>query len=221
MEIVDLPIDPIIPAGWNPNEMDQTMLEHLRRSIQRFGLVVPLVVRPLGNDRYETVGGAQRLSILKELNIPEAPCVIVAADDAEARLLGQALNHIAGSDNLGLRAQLLREVLEATPSEEVLALLPETAASLQTLTVMGQQSIALALQHWERTQKARLRHLSFQLTDDQLAVVEEVIQRLLPLAAEHHESPNRRGIALYLLCLGYLDRQRSEEDASPDLEERT
>jgi ParB family chromosome partitioning protein len=115
----------------------------------------------LGNNHYETIGGAQRLCILKEMNTSEAECVIVAADDAEARLLSQALNHIAGSDNLGLCAQVLREILESKSQDEVLALLPETAASLQDLTSIGEQSIAQALQHWEQTQKARLRHLAF------------------------------------------------------------
>ena len=209
MEIVDLPIDSIIASQWNPNEMDWDMLSHLRHSVQRFDLVVPLVVRNAGDNRYETIGGAQRLSILKELCHSEAPCVVGQADDSEARLLGQTLNHVAGSDNLGLRAEVMREILEYKSPEEVLALLPETAESLQALTAIGEQSIAQALKQWEQTQKARLRHLTFQLTDAQLEVVEEVLKRLLPLAAGNDRGPNQRGVALYLLCLGYLDRERS------------
>ena len=95
MEIIDLPIDSIIPAPWNPNEMDPEMLSRLRHSIQRFALVVPLVVRLVGNDVYETIGGAQRLSILRELAVESVSCVLVQANDGEARLLGQAMNHIA------------------------------------------------------------------------------------------------------------------------------
>jgi ParB family chromosome partitioning protein len=218
MEIVNLPIDSIRPAEWNANEMDESMLAHLQRSIQRFGMVVPLVVRQLDKNHYETIGGAQRLATLKGLEMALAPCVLVQADDAEARLLSQALNHIAGSDNLGLRAQVLREILECQSQEEILALLPETAASLQALTSIGEQSIAQALQHWEQSQKARLRHLAFQLTDAQLEVVEKVLERLLPLIPEHDRSPNKRGSALYLLCLGYLERENT--DKSSVLEER-
>ena len=209
MQIIDLPIDSVTAAHWNPNEMDTDMLEHLKCSIRRFDLVVPLVVRNVGDCRYETIGGAQRLSILRELGMNTAPCVLVQADDAEARLLGQALNHIAGSDNLGLRAQVLREILESKSSEEVLQLLPEKAASLQAFTSIGQESLAQVLRYWEQAQKARLRHLSFRLTDDQIQVVEEVLQRLLPLAASNDRSPNKRGTALYLLCLGFLDRESS------------
>ena len=85
----------------------------------------------------------------------------------------QALSHIAGGDNLGLRAQLLRELLEDLPQYDVLKLLPGTSASLSDLTNLREQSIAQALQQWEEIQKARLRHLAFQLIDSQLSVVEE------------------------------------------------
>jgi ParB family chromosome partitioning protein len=218
MEIVNLPITSIKAADWNANEMAPDMLCHLQCSIQRFGMVAPLVVRQLDKNHYETIGGVQRLSILKEMHTSEAACVIVAADDAEARLLSQALNHIAGSDNLGLRAQVLREILESKSTEEVLALLPETAVSLQALTSIGEQSIAQALQQWEQTQKARLRHLAFQLTDSQLEVVEKVLERLIPLTSQHDQSPNKRGTALYLLCLGFLERERHVDVPKPQKE---
>ena len=149
------------------------------------------------------------MSVLRELGMTTAPCVVVEADDSEARLLGQALNHVVGRDNLGPRAEVMREILEDKSPEEVLALLPETAESLQALTAIGEQSIAQALKQWEQTQKARLRHLTFQPTDAQLEVVEVVLQRMLPLAAGNDQSPNKRGVALHLLCLGYLDRERS------------
>ena len=220
MNILDLPIDSIIPAPWNPNEMDPEMLSRLRHSIQRFDLVVPLVVRLVGDDVYETIGGAQRLSILRELVVESVSCVLVQANDAEARLLGQALNHIAGTDNLGLRAEVLREILATKSQKEVLDLLPETASSLQMLSSIGEQSLAQALQQWEQAQKARFRHLSFQLTDAQLEVVEEVLEKLLPLAAANDRSPNRRGTALYLLCLGVLERELSI-DAPIEHEDRS
>ncbi len=187
------------------------MLAHLRTSISRFGLVVPLAVRSVGSESFETVGGAHRLKVARELGMASVPCVVIEADDAGARLLGQALNHIAGSDNLGLRAEVLRDILESMPQEEVRALLPETVASLQALTSIGKQSIAQALQQWEQTQKARLHHLAFQLTDVQLRVVEEALQRLMPMTAIQPESPNKRGAALYLLCREYLEGKEESE----------
>ena len=209
MKIIDVPIEQIHEAVWNPNQMDEVMHSRLRCSIQRFGLVVPLVVRPIGDDCYQTIGGAQRLAVLKELGVDPAPCVAVEADDAHARLLAQALNHIQGQDDLGLQAELIKEVLQSLPQEAVLSLLPETAQSLQALASLGQETMAHYLKNWQQAQSARLKHLQFQLTPIQLEVVEEALTQALPQAkAEQGDSPNARGTALYLLCQAYLEQQR-------------
>jgi ParB family chromosome partitioning protein len=147
--------------------------------------------------------------VLRELEINPVPCVVVEGDDARARLLAQALNHIQGQDDLGLQAQLIREVLQSLPQEEVLQLLPETAQSLQALAFLGQETMADYLKSWQQAQSARLKHLQFQLTPAQLEIVEEALTQVLPQAkAEQGHSPNARGTALYLLCQAYLEQQR-------------
>jgi ParB family transcriptional regulator, chromosome partitioning protein len=209
LQVIDLSSHQIHSAAWNPNVMDALMHSRLLRSVERFGLVVPLVVRPVGDDHYETIGGAQRLVVLRELGINPVPCVVVEADDAHARLLAQALNRIQGHDDLGLQAELVREVLQSLPQEEVLSLLPDTAQSLQALSALGQETMADYLQNGQQAQGARLKHLQFQLTPIQLEVVEEALTQALPQAkAEPGDSPNARGTALYLLCQAYLERQR-------------
>jgi len=208
MKIVDLPIDKIVPAPWNPNEMDQRMRDRLRCSLQQFGLVVPLVVRPVGKDAFETIGGAQRLREAKELGWTAVPCVIVEADDAHARLLAQALNHIAGQDNPGLRGQVLRDVLEAVPEEEVLALLPDGVDELRTLCNLSEETIAEHLARWEQQQAARLHHLQLQLTQHQLQVVERALRQATAEAKRlRFASPNLRGTALFVICQHFLRRQ--------------
>ena len=206
MQVVDLSIKNITPADWNPNHMDDFMASRLRRSIQHFGVVLPLVVREVGQDRYETIGGAQRLTISREMGFAHVPCVVVEADGAQARLLSQCLNRIAGGDDLGLKAELIRELLSSLPEEEVTRLLPETDESLSALASLGQEEMAGHLLAWQEAQKARLKHLQFQLTPDQLEVVEEALARLTPQAKQAGgDSPNMRGTALYLLCKKLLE----------------
>ena len=205
MRVIELPLDQIQEASWNANQMDQAMRLRLRRSIQRFQLVVPLVVRPIG-DLYETVGGAQRLQVLRELGFASAPCVVAEADDAEARLLSQALNRVQGEDDPGRRADLLGELLKRLPQEEVLKLLPETAAGLQALASLGQQDIAGYLQSWRQSQSARLNHLTFQFSPPQLEAIEKALAQVMPQAKDAATgNPNPRGYALYLLCQHYLE----------------
>ena len=206
MLVVDVPIGSITPADWNPNHMSDGIADNLRGSIRRFGLVVPLVVRELDPGRYETIGGAQRLGIAQELELDQVPCVVVEADDTEARLLGQCLNRIAGEDDPGLKAELIRELLGSLPQEEVLKLLPETVESLNALASLGQEDLASHLMAWQEAQQARLKHMQFQLTTIQLEVVDEALARVMPEAkAAGGDSPTVRGTALYLLCKRILE----------------
>ncbi|MCH8064120.1 MAG: ParB N-terminal domain-containing protein [Chloroflexi bacterium] len=210
MNIVELPITRLTGAQWNSNIMDDAMVTRLRESITRFGLVGILVVRLLPEGLYEVLSGNQRLGVLAELGHSHVPCVLVDVNDAEARLLSQALNHIQGDDDLGLRAELLRDVLRELPQDQLLSILPESADSLSALTSLGQQDMADHLVAWQSAQKARLRHLQVQLTDSQLEVVEEALSRVLPEAREQQgDSPNVRGTAIYLLCKSYLEREDS------------
>jgi len=206
--VVDLPIASIRPADWNPNWMDEAMRGRMRASIERFGIVAPLVVRAIGEGTYEIIGGEQRFTALSETKAVSAPCVVVSADDAEARLLAQALNQIAGTEDLGLRAEVLRSILESVPQGEILALLPETAESLEQLVSVGEEDLSEHLRAWNRAQSARLRHLTFQLTADQLATVNRALDHSMadaPAAGDGVHNPNQRGNALYHLCLAYLE----------------
>ena len=212
MKLVDLPLDRLTEARWNANRMDSITLSHLAESIRRFGLVQNLVVRPLADGNYEVLSGNQRLQVLRVRGQDAARCAVVELDDAQARLLAQALNRVHGEDDLGLRAELVREVLEKLPKEEILSLLPETAESLASLASLGQGDMADHLRSWQQAQDARLKHLQFQLTSTQLEAVEEVMARLLPRARKTLiDSPNARGTALYLLCVWYLESERKSE----------
>jgi ParB family chromosome partitioning protein len=168
-----------------------------------------LVVRRLRNGRIEVLSGNQRLFELKESGAETAPCVIVDLDDSKARLLAQALNHIHGEDDLGLRAELLKDVLRSIAEDEVLDILPETQESLQALATLGQEDLAEHLAAWQAAQSARLKHLQVQLTASQLEVVEEALRHFKPAAREQRQgNPNTRGTALYLLCQTYLKRSK-------------
>ncbi|MBM3943366.1 MAG: chromosome partitioning protein ParB [SAR202 cluster bacterium] len=212
MDVIDLPLNQLKEAPWNANVMDDAMLEKLRESISRYGLVQPLVVRPLGDDQFEVLGGNQRLKVLLELGHASVSCVVVELEDAPARLLSQALNRIAGEDNPGLRAALIADVLESLGKEDVLSLLPETDASLEDLLALaGEDTLAAQLQGWQQAQGARLKHLSVQLTPPQLEVVETALARFLPQAKTMKgENPNLRGNSLYLLCQEFLGTVHEE-----------
>lgn len=208
MEIEYIPIENISLADWNANVMDESTVSNLVRSIDRFGPVIPILVRRVPEEMFEPVDGNHRVSAMIERGYEHIPCVIVDADNAEARLLSQALNRIHGEDDVGLRLQLLREVLESTPQSEVLGLLPESETSLSVLSELGTADMADHLEGWQKAQRARLRHMTLQLSDKQLEVVEEALEIALPQAKEFNESPNARGTAMSIICMAYIQKER-------------
>lgn len=211
MEIIELPLEALKEAPWNANQTDDAMLQRLRSSISKYGLVQNLVVRPIG-DEYEVLSGNQRLKILREFNVKIVPCAIVNMDDAHARLLAQALNHIHGDDDLGLRAELIREVMQVIPEAEILTILPDTVESLKGMASLGQETIAGYLRNWERARAVRLKNLVFKLTEEQLQCVEKAIGNMLPEAMRQQSiNPNARGTALYLICKLFLERENKND----------
>jgi ParB family chromosome partitioning protein len=212
MEIVELPIEVLREATWNVNQVGEAMMKRLRVSIGKYGLVQNLVVRKVAND-YEVLSGNHRLKILRELDVEKVPCAIVEVDDAQARLLAQALNHVHGDDDLGLRAELIREVMNVLPEDEVLAVLPDTMDGLKRMASMGQETVAGYLQNWEKARAVRLRNLIFKLTQEQLKTVDSAIDLILPEAKRQQGiSPNARGTALYLICKLFVDKENGHDN---------
>jgi ParB family chromosome partitioning protein len=211
MNVIEIPLSRLREAPWNANQMDFDTMQKLRESIRRFGCVHNLVVRETGNDIFEVLSGNQRLKLLREMGFTCAPCFIVSLDDARARLLAQALNQIHGADNLGLRAELVKEVLRTIPESEVLSILPESVLSLKSLTSIGQQDMAAYLQNWEQAKATRLRTMQFRLTSSQEVLVEQALAKVIPLAKRQGNNPNTRGAALVILCQEFLDRSTNDE----------
>jgi ParB family chromosome partitioning protein len=207
MKIVEIPIEQLKEDSNNANVMDQQMTDRLRESIRRYGLVQNLVVRPIADNTFEVLSGNQRLKVIKEMGFTLVSCVVVAIDDAQARLLAQALNRIRGEDDLGLRAESLRSVLASLSIGEISSLLPETALSLKSFSALRQEDMAAYLKNWQQSQAVKLKHLQFQLSPAQLEVVEKVLVRFVSdVKRNHMNAPNIKGTALYMLCKAYLEK---------------
>ncbi|BAZ19439.1 ParB-like partition protein (plasmid) [Kalymmatonema gypsitolerans NIES-4073] len=63
---------------------DAKKLEELKKSIQQYGILEPLIVRPLENNTYELVAGERRYRAAAELNLEEVPVTVRALNDKEA-----------------------------------------------------------------------------------------------------------------------------------------
>ena len=205
MEVVEIAVDLLREAPWNPNEAGEGMLRRLGASVERFGIVVPLVVRSVG-DAFEVLSGNQRLRVLREQGAATIPCVEVQADDPRARLLAQTLNRVHGEDDLNKKAALVKDLLAAMSAEEAAAVLPDSAEALRGLASIREAnpaSLADQVQGWAAVERAKaesgLHVTSFSLSTDQKDRVEHAVGLMLPRLGAT-DAPNRRGIALAQVC---------------------
>jgi DNA modification methylase len=109
LAIEHVPVETLRPFPGNPRTMPASEMQKLVRSIQKFGVVEPLVVRR--SDRL-VVGGNQRLGAVKIVGLETVPVVFIQISDAEAKILNLALNRIQGTWNLPKLGELLEELTD-------------------------------------------------------------------------------------------------------------
>ncbi|MHA6484484.1 site-specific DNA-methyltransferase [Paenibacillus sp. strain BS8-2] len=116
MNIQTILLDRINPAEYNPRadlQPGDSEYEKLRRSIEAFGYVEPIV----WNERTgNMVGGHQRYKILRARGDTEASVSVVDLDEQQERMLNLALNKVSGRWDEEALARLLEE-LQASGAE--------------------------------------------------------------------------------------------------------
>ena len=213
MKLTEIEIRFINESDWNPNHVDPSTLARLRASIERFGVVEPLVVREISPHQYVTIGGAQRLVVIKELGFETVDCVVVETDDADSRLLAQALNRIAGTDDPVKQQTSLDMILENIPRGEVLELLPDAVNSIGQAITFSPLSLIEHLEIFEKSRSVQLKHFSAQLTSEQLTVIYQAITHASEHGVVDEANPNKTGNALFYICQIYLSSVQNPIDA--------
>ena len=101
----------------NPRTMPAKQLADLRRSLERFGVVEPIVARR--SDRL-VIGGHQRIEAARALGLEAVPVICWEGSDAEARALNLALNKIDGDWDRTKLAQALADLAAVESFEDAL-----------------------------------------------------------------------------------------------------
>src|SRR3989338_2196933 len=74
---LSLPTDQIRASRLQPRAtISDAALEELKASIQRQGIIEPVIVRPIAHGIYELVAGERRWLAAKALGMPEVPPVL-------------------------------------------------------------------------------------------------------------------------------------------------
>lgn len=108
MELKHIKIRELKKADYNPRKIGKTEMDALKRSIERYGLVDPVII----NKDHTIIGGHQRTEAARQLGHKEVPCVVLDLDADSEKELNIALNKISGKFNEQILADLLEDLKE-------------------------------------------------------------------------------------------------------------
>jgi len=76
-KIVEISINSVIPNPYQPRKtFSQISLEELSQSIQAYGILQPIIVRQIGDEKYELIAGERRLKASKLANLVTVPAIV-------------------------------------------------------------------------------------------------------------------------------------------------
>ena len=205
-----LPVEFLVPGKYQPRkDMSQEALEDLASSIRAQGIIQPIVVRPLAQDKFEIIAGERRWRASQLAQLAEVPCIVKDVPDEAAvaialieniqredlnameeavaldRLLTEfALTHQQVADAVGKSRASVTNLLRLNQLNDDVKLLLEHGD-----IEMGHARALLALKDNEQSDAARL------VAAKQLTVreTENLVRRILepkPAVAEKPRDPD-------------------------------
>lgn len=92
MDIVYKPIEDLITPDYNPRKISAKQRDEIKKSLETFGFVQPVVVNVNPERMNIIVGGNQRTKIAKAMGYTEAPCLEVNLNLEDEKELNLRLN---------------------------------------------------------------------------------------------------------------------------------
>ena len=81
-DLKNLDIDVIVPNEFQPRRrFDEDAMISLTDSVKALGVLQPVLVRPMGDGRYELIAGERRWRAARRAHLPKIPAVVRTTDD--------------------------------------------------------------------------------------------------------------------------------------------
>lgn len=114
----------------NPNQMNQEQMAGLRKAMERFGYLSPIIV----DQNNQIADGEHRVLVYKEFNLTEIPCYRVTfSDDTERRLLRQTMNKLRGQHDFAMDADEMALIYESQKLPDLSGLIAQQETTLKEL----------------------------------------------------------------------------------------
>jgi len=126
-ELVDVELLKV--DGENPNRMSPRRFEALKKSISRYGFVVPIIT----NRDLVVADGEHRLQAAKALGFKQVTVVRLPVDEVDRRLIRQVMNKLRGEHDLFLDAEEYYRIVCGDKRDLLKALVNETDLRIDNL----------------------------------------------------------------------------------------
>jgi ParB-like chromosome segregation protein Spo0J len=209
-------ISKLEPNEWNPNEQSDFIYLREKRSIEKFGFVMPVLVREVG-DKLEILDGEHRYRAMREIHaegidifttpekdhkIPKGKIAVKnlgVVSDAAAKQLTILMNELHGEADTIKKADLIKGLADEMDFADLAELLPYPEDELKNL-------IELADFDWEDYKSGdetrpdeddeRWVTLKFRMAQDQAAIIQSAIERLVRQVPITGENVDARALEL-------------------------
>ena len=133
-QVQQIAIDTIQPNKYQPRSVfSEEKIEELARTIHTHGVIQPIVIRTMGENKYEIIAGERRYRAMRKLGWTEVPAIVRDLDDKETASIALIEN---------LQREELTAIEEAYAYEQLLQLHSLTQEALAQRIGKGQSTVA-------------------------------------------------------------------------------
>jgi ParB-like chromosome segregation protein Spo0J len=132
-----VPVEALKIDNENPNRLSPRRFEALKKSIQRYGFVVPIIT----NRDLLVADGEHRLRAAKALGMKQVSVVRLPVDEVDRRLIRQVMNKLRGEHDLFMDAEEYYRIVSGDKRDLLKALLNETDVRIDNLLKLREPAV--------------------------------------------------------------------------------
>jgi len=132
-----VPVEALKIDKENPNRLSPRRFEALKKSIQRFGFVVPIIT----NRDLLVADGEHRLKAARALGMKQVSVVRLPVDEVDRRLIRQVMNKLRGEHDLFMDAEEYYRIVSGDKRDLLKALLNETDVRIDNLLKLREPAV--------------------------------------------------------------------------------
>ncbi len=105
-KIVSKKVSDLVPSEYNPRQLTEKQFHDIKRSLEGFGFVVPILININKDRKNVIIGGHSRVIVAKEIGIEEVPCVEINLSRDKEREINIRLNKNHGEFDFDMLANM-------------------------------------------------------------------------------------------------------------------